>query len=117
VASLAEAEGRAEAEARRGAARTIRSGRAGGRPALDLFCSDQKQGVGVKLQDAREDSTVAVDFQLLGKREDRASTRVHLNQVRHPDLGGSTIFLWLGVPYRRNEGHTSRRGRRGRRQR
>ena len=36
-----------------------------------LFFSDKKQAHDVKLQDAREDSTVTVDFQLLGKKEDR----------------------------------------------
>jgi hypothetical protein len=39
-----------------------------------LWFSDGKQAHDVKLQDAREDSTVAVDFRFLGKKEDRAST-------------------------------------------
>jgi hypothetical protein len=37
-----------------------------------LFFSDKKQAHDVKLQDTREDSTVTVDFQFLGKKEDRA---------------------------------------------
>ncbi len=39
-----------------------------------LWFSDGRQAHDLKLQDAREDSTVAVDFRFLGKREDRAST-------------------------------------------
>lgn len=37
-----------------------------------LWFSDGRQSHDVKLQDAREDSTVAVDFRFLGKKEDRA---------------------------------------------
>lgn len=39
-----------------------------------LWFSDGRQAHDVKLQDAREDSTVAVDFRFLSKKEDRAST-------------------------------------------
>ncbi len=39
-----------------------------------LWFSDGRQANDVKLQDTREDSTVAVDFRFLGKKEDRAST-------------------------------------------
>src|SRR5262249_14357574 len=39
-----------------------------------LWFSDGRQAIDVKLQDTREDSTVAVDFRLIGKKEDRAST-------------------------------------------
>jgi len=39
-----------------------------------LWFSDGRQAHDVKLQDAREDSTVAVDFRFLGKKEDRTST-------------------------------------------
>jgi len=39
-----------------------------------LWYSDGRQANDVKLQDTREDSTVAVDFRFLGKKEDRAST-------------------------------------------
>jgi hypothetical protein len=39
-----------------------------------LWFSDGKQAHDLKLQDAREDSTVAVDFRFLAKKEDRAST-------------------------------------------
>jgi hypothetical protein len=39
-----------------------------------LWFSDGRQAHDLKLQDAREDSTVAVDFRFLGKKEDRAST-------------------------------------------
>jgi hypothetical protein len=39
-----------------------------------LWFSDGRQAHDVKLQDAREDSTVAVDFRFLGKKEERAST-------------------------------------------
>ena len=38
-----------------------------------LWFSDGRQAHDVKLQDAREDSTVAVDFRFLAKKEDRAS--------------------------------------------
>jgi hypothetical protein len=38
-----------------------------------LWFSDGRQAHDVKLQDAREDSTVAVDFRFLGKKEERAS--------------------------------------------
>jgi hypothetical protein len=37
-----------------------------------LFFSDKKQAHDLKLQDTREDSTVTVDFQFLGKKEDRS---------------------------------------------
>ncbi len=39
-----------------------------------LWFSDDRQAHDVKLQDAREDSTVAVDFRFLGKKDDRSST-------------------------------------------
>ena len=39
-----------------------------------LWFSDGRQAHDVKLLDAREDSTVAVDFRFMGKKEDRAST-------------------------------------------
>ncbi len=39
-----------------------------------LWFSDGRQAHDLKLQDAREDSTVAVDFRFLGKKEERAST-------------------------------------------
>lgn len=39
-----------------------------------LWFSDGRQAHDVKLQDAREDSTVAVDFRFLGKKDERAST-------------------------------------------
>ncbi len=39
-----------------------------------LWFSDGKQAHDVKLQDAREDSTVAVDFRFLGRKEDRTPT-------------------------------------------
>lgn len=39
-----------------------------------LWFSDGRQVHDLKLQDAREDSTVAVDFRFLGKKEDRASS-------------------------------------------
>lgn len=39
-----------------------------------LWFSDGRQAHDVKLQDAREDSTVAVDFRFLAKKEERAST-------------------------------------------
>ena len=39
-----------------------------------LWFSDGRQAHDVKLQDAREDSTVAVDFRFLNKKEERAST-------------------------------------------
>lgn len=38
-----------------------------------LWFSDWRHVLDVKLQDAREDSTVAVDFRFLGKKEDRSS--------------------------------------------
>ena len=38
-----------------------------------LWFSDGRQAHDVKLQDAREDSTIAVDFRFLGKKEERAS--------------------------------------------
>ncbi|MDI1434929.1 BREX system P-loop protein BrxC [Polyangium sorediatum] len=38
-----------------------------------LWFSDGRQAIDVKLQDPREESTVAVDFRFLGKKEDRAS--------------------------------------------
>jgi hypothetical protein len=37
-----------------------------------LYFSDRKQAHDVKLQDTREDSTITVDFQFLGKKEDRS---------------------------------------------
>jgi hypothetical protein len=39
-----------------------------------LWFSDGRQAIDVKLQDVREDSTVAVDFRYLGNKEDRASS-------------------------------------------
>lgn len=39
-----------------------------------LWFSDGRQAHDVKLQDAREDSTVAVDFRFLAKKDDRTST-------------------------------------------
>lgn len=39
-----------------------------------LWFSDGRHAHDVKLQDAREDSTVAVDFRFLGKKEERASS-------------------------------------------
>ncbi len=39
-----------------------------------LWFSDGRQAHDVKLQDAREDSTVAVDFRFLGRKEDRVSS-------------------------------------------
>jgi hypothetical protein len=39
-----------------------------------LWFSDGAQASDVKLQDAREDSTVAVDFRFLGKKDDRTSS-------------------------------------------
>lgn len=39
-----------------------------------LWFSDGRQAHDVKLQDAREDSTVAVDYRLLPKKDDRATT-------------------------------------------
>lgn len=38
-----------------------------------LWFSDGRQAVDVKLQDAREDSTVAVDFRFITRKDDRAS--------------------------------------------
>jgi hypothetical protein len=39
-----------------------------------LWFSDGRQAHDVKLQDARDDSTVAVDFRFLGRKDERAST-------------------------------------------
>src|SRR5207244_5938997 len=37
-----------------------------------LWFSDGRQAIDVKLQDAREDATFAVDFRFLGRKEDRS---------------------------------------------
>ena len=57
-----------------------------------LWFSDGRQAHDVKLQDTREDSTVAVDFRYLARKEERAST-VWVPKSAHEQL--QNRLLWV----------------------
>jgi hypothetical protein len=57
-----------------------------------LWYSDGRQAIDVRLQDAREDATVAVDFRFLGRKEDRESA----DWVKKSDQNGlRNRLVWV----------------------